>query len=158
MHKHRGRCWARPKWAQGQTNQGDWPEEAQKDCPVTSDFKWPPKYCVALFLSCFFFFPVAVSLPLYPQAPTCLCFLHTYLLSPLLINPFCLTILHLLLNIFSKATSSWDLHQVVRVQCSHPTTTQEQKLSWRALLKPGEPNKTTCFNFISLKQNGWDSV
>ena len=53
---------------------------------------------------------------------------HLSSLSPLLINTLFASLLSgSLLNSFSKGTGTEDLHQVVRVQCSHPIANGEQK-------------------------------
>ena len=71
-------------WAQVQTKQDDWPEEAWKNCPHTSDLNDLQSMCYPLPL--LLFLSLSVSLPA-ARPPACLCFLHTYILS---LSLFCL--------------------------------------------------------------------
>ena len=95
-------------WAQGQMKQDDWPEEARKDIPHTRDLNhlWS-----------------TVALPPSTTGAS-LCFLHTCLLSSLLINTLFASLFSVSLpNFFSKGARIGDLHQVVSVQHTHPRAT-----------------------------------
>ena len=84
---HRGSHESGQMWAQGQTKQDDGPEEAWKDCSHTGDLNHLQSMCHSLPL---LLLSISVSLSLSlsptPTARACLCFLHFYLLSPLVIN------------------------------------------------------------------------
>lgn len=106
-------------WAQGQMKQDDWLEEVCKDRPTQTTSKvW-----VAVFLSCFLCLCLyhCLCLSLSPSPPEPACASSTPVFSPLLTNTLFASLLSVsLLNSFSKGTRSGDLHQVVRVQRSHP--------------------------------------
>ena len=105
-------------WAQGQTEQDDWPEEAWKDIPHTRNLKDLQTMCCSLP---FLLFLSATPHP-YCHKPACAfitCIIslnNTYFASPPSVS---------LLNSFFKGTSPGDLGQMLSVQCSHSTATRE---------------------------------
>lgn len=100
-------------WAQGETGQDDWPEEA-----------WPKRGELSSSLA---LAGLSLCLPLPPTPTQSLPVLSPHhLLSSLPINTLFASLLSVSLQIsVSKGTSSGDLHQVVGVQRSHPRVTQE---------------------------------
>ena len=124
MHAHTGEG---HELSQSQMKQDDWSEEAQKDCLHTSDLNDLQSMCHSLPILLFLCLSLPLSFSFSLPPPVFLSFFHTYLLS-LLLNKYLFASWPSasLQNSFSKGTSSRDLPQVVRVQCSHPTATWEQ--------------------------------
>ena len=117
-----------PESGQSQMKQDDWPEEVWKDCPHTSLERLPPynlqSTCCSLPLLLFSLLVfLSLHLPLSPTPEPACVSPHLSFLFSLNNHLFASLPSISLLNSFSRGTSSGDLHQVVKVQCSHPIAT-----------------------------------
>ena len=127
-------------WTQGQTKQDDWPEEAWKDCPHTSDLNDLQTMHGSLPLLLFLSLSLSLSTAPPPRQPACICAFSppVFSLFSLKISTYLSHYPQSLCQILSlKGHISRDLHQVVWVQLSHLTATWEQIHGITLSLKPG---------------------